>query len=188
VSALLGEPEYSSPIDSVLGEWACTDKPKYLARAAASVKALTTRTFAAACAAIERDPGTDASMRSASAAPQPPVAAASASAAPPRATGKRARAASPRPAAAEALAADLCCPLTLTLFVDPWITSEGFVYERSALVDRITSGQVDPNTGSLLDLALCKPHLAVKVRADALRAKLTAQLGAAGPAGGSLLL
>ena len=67
--------------------------------------------------------------------------------------------------------ADLSCPITLELFVDPVRAADGFVYERQAIVDwfarPVKGGVLSPATGAPLgnlDLAPA-PDVLERVRA-----------------------
>ena len=67
--------------------------------------------------------------------------------------------------------ADLSCPITLELFVDPVRAADGFVYERQAIVDwfarPVKGGVLSPATGAPLeDLDLAPaPDVLERVRA-----------------------
>ena len=160
VQALLSEPEWTSPIDSVLGELSLTNKENYLSRAAASVRSLTLVTFAAACAAQgggDLGGGGGAGAGAGSGA----------------GSSSRKRAAPDSTDASVSVPQELTCPLTRTLFVNPVRTAEGFVYEHSALVELKKSSGLDPNTGSVIDLDSTTSASDIKLRADKLRESLT---------------
>jgi hypothetical protein len=50
--------------------------------------------------------------------------------------------------------AELCCPVSLTLFVDPMIASDGFMYEKESIVVLIKGKHPSPLTREPLESAL----------------------------------
>merc|ERR1712151_3229 len=47
---------------------------------------------------------------------------------------------------------DLCCPVSLMLFAEPVIASDGFIYEKASLTTLLANRQVSPMTRETLKL------------------------------------
>merc|ERR1711971_1065909 len=45
---------------------------------------------------------------------------------------------------------DLCCPVSLMVFAEPVIASDGFIYEKSSLMTLLRNCQVSPMTREVL--------------------------------------
>ena len=58
---------------------------------------------------------------------------------------------------------ELCCPITLALFVDPVQTIRGQTYERAAIEDWLTTHKTDPMTGEALLTTAVYPDLVMKM-------------------------
>jgi len=65
---------------------------------------------------------------------------------------------------------ELCCPITLALFVDPVQTIRGQTYERAAIEDWFTTHKTDPMTGETLITTAVYPDLVMKMVCDRQRA------------------
>ena len=65
---------------------------------------------------------------------------------------------------------ELCCPITLALFIDPVQTIRGQTYERTAIEDWFTTHKTDPMTGETLLTTAVYPELVMKMVCDRQRA------------------
>ena len=65
---------------------------------------------------------------------------------------------------------ELCCPITLALFVDPVQTVRGQTYERAAIEDWFTTHKTDPMTGETLITTTVYPDSVMKMMCDRQRA------------------
>ena len=65
---------------------------------------------------------------------------------------------------------ELCCPITLALFVDPVQTIRGQTYERAAIEDWFTTHKTDPMTGETLVTTALYPDSVMKMVCDRQRA------------------
>ena len=61
---------------------------------------------------------------------------------------------------------ELCCPITLALFVDPVQTVRGQTYERAAIEDWFTTHKTDPMTGETLITTTVYPDSVMKMVCD----------------------
>ena len=61
---------------------------------------------------------------------------------------------------------ELCCPITLALFVHPVQTVRGQTYERAAIEDWFTTHKTDPMTGETLLTTAVYPDLVMKMVCD----------------------
>ena len=61
---------------------------------------------------------------------------------------------------------ELCCPITLALYVDPVQTIHGQTYERAAIEDWFTTHKTDPMTGETLITTAVYPDLVMKMACD----------------------
>jgi len=111
---------------------------------------------------------TDANLPSAAAVPSPPV-----PTSPPAVVATRA----PPPAALDEPPADLCCPITIEVFVDPVACAgDGFTYERSEIEAHFRNRKqnnlplTSPTTNATLTTELLIPNNRVKLLCDNWRA------------------
>ena len=160
IVALLGDPEATSPIDSVLGELYRTNRPQYEARARAAAAPFTALTFQECKQQLVEEGG------GAGAAGEAAPAAAAGSGG--GGGGKRKRAAleaaaAPASSAASALAGaiprDMLCPITREFFMNACITPSGRHYDYRALADLLQRSPVDPVEGTPLRLEDCTGEL-----------------------------
>ena len=61
---------------------------------------------------------------------------------------------------------ELCCPITLAMFIDPVQTIRSQTYERAAIEDWFTSHKTDPMTGETLITTAVYPDLVMKMVCD----------------------
>jgi hypothetical protein len=65
---------------------------------------------------------------------------------------------------------DLCCPVSLMVFEEPMIASDGFIYEKSSLLTLLQNRQVSPMTREVLKQAY-RPAQEKKQQAEDFRQK-----------------